>query len=171
MADEFSMRGALVLLRAHNGSRLDAAITATTGWTDFSDVCLTKSGPSRSVATGRGSGRQANPIGPVFAGTQSLTYSLTFANTPGETVDAWAFLDAIAADDAKIQVCVQPDRDALLNSAMPPVPEPAPSAANPQMLGGAVISSLDPIGGGGEADAAVITLSLELDADWKEYRS
>ena len=157
----------LVLIKAKTAD-VTAAITALTGYVDYSEKALTFDvNQSRAAVEVRPHG--TNPMSRQLGGAVNGTINLTFLRDPGGAVDVEKDLQAIFDDDGLITIAIQDDRDALVDATTMAV-IPAASAANPQYAGGALITSITPFGTADGGSAATVLIACNLDRDYKVYR-
>ena len=168
---EILMKDALLLVKAGRAADHTAAITDVAGWTDLSEHATLASLPELSRDIHRKEPGSGQNLGGIVPGSLTeATSGITLNRADGETPDPDAFFEPIASGPAGscwVQVCIQLRREPLLNNDNPPKIVPAASAANPQYLGHASISSYSSWAGGNAV--ALINVGLTWHSDFAKY--
>ena len=162
--------GRLLLTKLMASGDNSAEVTDAAGWTDLT-------GPGtrvQSVTMPRtrtvtrlepGAGKQLGKAIPQGGGG-TITINIFYDNAAD---DPEAIFQGYYDAGGRFAFVYQPDRAALLtgnNNAL----VPAASAANPQYVGSAIITNIDPWGPGG-TNAKILTVTAELDDDYAIHRS
>lgn len=169
MADH-NLVGSFIGLQANPTDDNTMAATALAPFEDYSRTVLTGDPFGMSGDAPRGGSSLGQPIGRVFAGGKSGSGSLSFRYNPGGSPDAAAFFRAVfASATRRFRIIHQPNRAGLIASDGDPV-IPAATAANPQIISSAILTSYAPFSTDG-ATAAGVAVSFEWDSDWAEYDS
>ena len=167
MADAKNLKNSLLLVKTGSDDITDA-VTSLTGWTDLSAELAGEITFNLTASNERLKAEADEAIGRILPGDVTGTVDMVLIKKLGETPDASAFFeDLYSGVDRRYQFVFQPDRPAL-TSGDPPVVTPAPSAANPQYTGSALMSDLEPWQGSNvSADSALIHVVADLDKDYR----
>ena len=156
----------LVKLVDAPADRPTAKVTSATGWTDLSHV-VRQFTINTSVEVRRSSAWNQPTFKGVSAGAAEGSGTIVCDFTPGDTADATKFFWGVFKHvDRKFSFVVQPDLAALTSGG---TVTPAPTAANPQLAGSAVITGNEPFTTGD--DLSTITVQMALDNNTDYYTS
>ena len=165
---EYNLDRALFLVKAAASGDNADAITATTGWTDVSDVNHGLININMGGDTNRGVPIGTKNIAPVFAGPGNGTMNIQIVRNSDATDasdGAVFFAGVYGSASRRFAFVLQPDKDALTSGN---TITPAASEGNPQITGSAVITSWQPFGAGG-FEQAICIIGCEVDSDYTEH--
>lgn len=146
MAIDGPMDDALLLIRGQGGDPITAAVTSVDGWQDYSEL-LQYARLADPVEVTRLAPHGGVNIGEPVAGLRTPNGEFRFGRQDGKVPDPGAIFGAESqSKDRRFQFVFQIRRSPLVGNDG--VLVPAPSLANPQYTGTAVMEDIDPWGEG-----------------------